>query len=214
MSVSTFHNIRSSYQDASLGFHLLGEIPTCGDSNTQNFQRISLVLFRLPTLKFSSSCWTWFTMDFLYQLWHHLLVRWTIYLFIYLFINFAKRPRSLTEQAPRSKLLSACECDNFYTILYLTSLNGKAAANQFGTSLYNFLSFVSVLHHLLPQFAPWGGGVLPRSRLMGRCRWMGSHFHDWINYYGVWGCIFIRVTWMGSHIFRILGVRKFGSVGI
>ena len=58
MSVSTFHNIRSSYQDASLGFHLLGEIPKCGDSNTQNFQRISLVLFRLPTLKFSSSCWT------------------------------------------------------------------------------------------------------------------------------------------------------------
>ena len=30
------------------------------------------------------------------------------------------------------------------------------------------------------------GGVLPSSRLMGRCRWMGSHFHDWINYYGVW----------------------------
>ena len=46
---------------------------------------------------------------------------------------------------------------NFYTILYLTSLNGKAAANQFGTSLFNFLSFVSVLHHLLPQFAPGGG---------------------------------------------------------
>ena len=74
---------------------------------------------------------------------------------------------------------------NFYTILYLTSLNGKAAANQFGTNLYNFLSFVSVLHHLLPQFAPWGE-VLPSSRLMGMCRWMGSHFHDWINYYGVW----------------------------
>ena len=30
-----------------------------------------------------------------------------------------------------------------------------------------------------------GGGVLPYERLMGKCRWMGSHFHDWINYNGV-----------------------------
>ena len=30
-----------------------------------------------------------------------------------------------------------------------------------------------------------GGGVLPYRRLMGMCRWMGSHFHDWIDYYGV-----------------------------
>ena len=27
-----------------------------------------------------------------------------------------------------------------------------------------------------------GGGVLPYERLMGMCRWMGSHFHDWIDY--------------------------------
>ena len=26
-----------------------------------------------------------------------------------------------------------------------------------------------------------GGGVLPHNRLMGVCRWMGSHFHDWID---------------------------------
>ena len=26
------------------------------------------------------------------------------------------------------------------------------------------------------------GRVLPYKRLMGMCRWMGSHFHDWINY--------------------------------
>ena len=30
-----------------------------------------------------------------------------------------------------------------------------------------------------------GRGGLPRSRVMGMCRWMGSHFHDWIDYYGV-----------------------------
>ena len=28
-------------------------------------------------------------------------------------------------------------------------------------------------------------GVLPYKRLMGMCRWMGSHFHDWIDYNGV-----------------------------
>ena len=30
-----------------------------------------------------------------------------------------------------------------------------------------------------------GGGVFPYERLMGMCRWMGSHFHDWIDYNGV-----------------------------
>ena len=27
--------------------------------------------------------------------------------------------------------------------------------------------------------------ALPYKRLMGMCRWMGSHFHDWIDYNGV-----------------------------
>ena len=26
-----------------------------------------------------------------------------------------------------------------------------------------------------------GGGVLLSKRLLGMCRWMGSHFHNWIN---------------------------------
>ena len=29
------------------------------------------------------------------------------------------------------------------------------------------------------------GRVLPHKRLMKMCRWMGSHFHDWIDYNGV-----------------------------
>ena len=33
--------------------------------------------------------------------------------------------------------------------------------------------------------SPRGGGVLPYKRLMGMCSWMGSHFHDWIDYNGV-----------------------------
>ena len=28
----------------------------------------------------------------------------------------------------------------------------------------------------------WGVGVLPCKRLTGMCRWMRSHFHDWIAY--------------------------------
>ena len=30
-----------------------------------------------------------------------------------------------------------------------------------------------------------GCGVLPSNRLMGMCHQMGSHFHGWIDYYGV-----------------------------
>ena len=30
-----------------------------------------------------------------------------------------------------------------------------------------------------------GGGVLPSKRPLGMCRWMGSHFHNWIDYNGV-----------------------------
>ena len=30
-----------------------------------------------------------------------------------------------------------------------------------------------------------GAGVLPYKRPMEMCRWMGSHFHDWIDYNGV-----------------------------
>ena len=29
------------------------------------------------------------------------------------------------------------------------------------------------------------GGVFPYKRLLWMCRWMGSHFHDWIDYNGV-----------------------------
>ena len=36
-------------------------------------------------------------------------------------------------------------------------------------------------------FLPGGGvlpgvGVLPGNRLMGMCRWMGPHFHGWVDY--------------------------------
>ena len=38
---------------------------------------------------------------------------------------------------------------------------------------------------LWPLYSFIREGLLPRSRLMGMCHWMGSHFHDWIDYYEV-----------------------------
>ena len=46
----------------------------------------------------------------------------------------------------------------------------------------------SHLGHVEPNWIELSGGrgVLPRSkRLLGMCRWMGSHFHIWIDYNGV-----------------------------
>ena len=54
------------------------------------------------------------------------------------------------------------------------------------------------------------GWVLPSNRLMGMCRWMGSHFHDWIDYNGVaFSMGANRATRMGSHICGISGVSIF-----
>ena len=60
---------------------------------------------------------------------------------------------------------------------------------------------ISSLHSLL-----WGGGsIFCINRLMGMCHWMGSHFHDWIDYNGV--AFSIELLGWG-HIFGILGVRR------
>ena len=60
-----------------------------------------------------------------------------------------------------------------------------------------------------------GGELLLSNRLMGMCRWMGSHFHDWMDYNGVAFSIGAdRVTRMGLHICGISRVIKFRQVGI
>ena len=41
-----------------------------------------------------------------------------------------------------------------------------------------------VIIHYTPT-SPHPGGALPYKSLMGMCRWMGSHFHDWSDYNGV-----------------------------
>ena len=44
------------------------------------------------------------------------------------------------------------------------------------------------------ELGPGGWGVLPYNRLMGMCGWMGSHFHDWIDYKGVAHFLIFRGT--------------------
>ena len=51
-----------------------------------------------------------------------------------------------------------------------------------------------------------GGGALPYKRLLGMCRWMGSHFHDWTDYYGVAFSIEL-VEWGGTF-------SEFGGFGV
>ena len=72
-----------------------------------------------------------------------------------------------------------------------------------------------------------GGGVLPSNRLMGMCRWIWSHFHDWIDYNGValstelleWGLIFSGF-WGGGGVVRIfwqvgiLGIKNIGRFAV
>ena len=56
-----------------------------------------------------------------------------------------------------------------------------------------------------------GGGLLPCKRPIGMCRWMGSHFHDWIDNNGVafsielleWGHTFW--DFLGKTVFHIYG---------
>ena len=53
------------------------------------------------------------------------------------------------------------------------------------------------------------GGVFPyKTRLLGMYRWMGSHFHYWIDYNGVAFSIEL-ITRMGLHIFGFFDVRQF-----
>ena len=47
--------------------------------------------------------------------------------------------------------------------------------------MYKYLCVLS-LRSMAARGVGEGGGVLPYKRLMGMCRWMGSHFHEWIDY--------------------------------
>ena len=47
-----------------------------------------------------------------------------------------------------------------------------------------FIIFPALQSNSPPEGVP-SGGLLSYKRLMAMCRWMGSHFHDWIDNNGV-----------------------------
>ena len=53
--------------------------------------------------------------------------------------------------------------------------------------------------------SPGREGVLPYKRLIGMCCWMGSHFHDWIDYNGA---AFSKELLEWGHTFSVFGVRQ------
>ena len=56
-----------------------------------------------------------------------------------------------------------------------------------------------------------GGGALPYKRLMGMCRWMGSHFHHWTDYNGV---AFSKELLEWGHTFLDFGVESCSYLGL
>ena len=63
-----------------------------------------------------------------------------------------------------------------------------------------------------------GRGALSYKRLTGMCRWMGSHFHNWIDYHGVafsielleWGHTFS--VFLGKTFLHIYGKQMYQNV--
>ena len=63
-----------------------------------------------------------------------------------------------------------------------------------------------------------GGGALPYKRLMEICRWIGSHFHDCIDYNGVafsielleWGRSFS--DFWGKKVVHIYGYETYQNI--
>ena len=51
--------------------------------------------------------------------------------------------------------------------------------------LHALVQWHSPRENQILQLGLGGGVVLPYESPMGMCRWMGSHFHDWIDYNGV-----------------------------
>ena len=106
-----------------------------------------------------------------------------------------------------------CNTTSLYHILQLSNTFFKpllhcfalADCNQLVTVI-NALVFGRLLFH---RVGPRGrrGGILPYKRLMGMCRWMRSHFHDWIDYDGF--AFLIELLEWGRTFSDFRGVRQF-----
>ena len=55
----------------------------------------------------------------------------------------------------------------------------------------------------IAKTSPGGRGVLPSKRLLGMCRWMGSHFHYWTGYNGA--TFLVEVLEWGRNFSGFLG---------
>ena len=61
-----------------------------------------------------------------------------------------------------------------------------------------------------------GGEGLPYKRLLGMCRWLGLHFHDWIDYNEVafsielleWGRTISDFLWYDSSYLRLANLPE------
>ena len=58
---------------------------------------------------------------------------------------------------------------------------------------------------------PPGGGALAYKRLIGMCRWMGSHFHDCIDYNGI--TFLVELLEWGRTFSGFLGEENSGKQG-
>ena len=60
------------------------------------------------------------------------------------------------------------------------SLDGKLSRRSFLSKSFECDRAIIQITEIKVECNP--RGVLPSDRLMGMCRWMGSHFHGWIDY--------------------------------
>ena len=63
------------------------------------------------------------------------------------------------------------------------SLDGKLSRRSFLSKSFECDRAIIQITEIKVECNP--RGVLPSDRLMGMCRWIGSHFHGWIDYNGV-----------------------------
>ena len=79
-----------------------------------------------------------------------------------------------------SSLLVQYFASGNYGFVKLLSLNDLGSGNIVDCTLQLMEKATSVLNQVSFPGGR-GGGRLPYKWLMGVCRWMGSHFHDWID---------------------------------
>ena len=97
--------------------------------------------------------------------------------------------------------------------VYSKSKKGERVKFRVSSIAFRYHEFNS---RRIDSFGPWpngkttregGGGLLPYKRPMGMGRWMGWHFHDWIDYNGV--AFSTELLEWGRTFSDFWGVRQF-----